>query len=48
MIFQNCKLKIEPNGHSGNLNFAFCEMQFSMSRSNSQIHEPGVSRRNVK
>ncbi len=39
------QLQVEPNGRSGNLNFAFCDLHFSMSRLNSQIHEPGVSRR---
>jgi len=42
------QLQVEPNGRSGNLNFAFCDLHFSMSRLNSQIHEPGVSRRSVK
>ena len=55
MIFRNCKLKIancklqiEPDGRSGYLNFAFCDLHFSMSRPNSQIHEPGVSRGSVR
>jgi len=44
----NCKLQIEPDGPSGYLNFAFCDLHLSMTRSNSQIHEPGVPRRSVR